>query len=105
LVELVAAFPATGGTTVVAGASGSAADGGLLAALRVHAPTASSTASTSSASTAAVSTVDDADGPAGAVAVIMALQAEQAQPGSPAAVGHYGSGPGARALLPAPPPS
>ncbi|HZV27578.1 MAG TPA: putative cytokinetic ring protein SteA [Acidothermaceae bacterium] len=97
LVELVAAFPAAGGTTVVAGASGSAADGGLLAALRVG--------GTSSASTAAVSTVDDADGPAGTVAVIMALQDEVAQPGSAAAVGHYGNGPGARAVLPAPPPS
>jgi uncharacterized membrane-anchored protein len=101
LVELVAAFPAAGGTTVVAGASGSAADGGLLAALRAGAPSAGS----SSASTATVSTVDDADGPAGTIAMIMALQAEQAQPGSPAAVGHYGNGPGARALLPAPPPS
>jgi hypothetical protein len=100
LVELVAAFPAAGGITVVAGASGSAADGGLLAALRASAPA----GSTSSAGTAAVSTVDDADGPAGTIAMIMALQAEQAQPGSPAAVGHYGNGPGARALLPAPPP-
>ena len=97
LVDLVAAFPPAGGTTVVAGASGSAADGGLLAALRVG--------GSSSASTAAVSTVDDADGPAGTIAVIMALQAEQAQPGNPAAVGHYGNGPGARAALPAPPPS
>ena len=105
LVSLVAAFPAAGGTTVVAGASGSAADGGLVAALRAGAPAGSATASTSSAGAAAVSTVDDADRPAGSVAVIMALQAEQAQPGSPAAVGHYGSGPGARALLPAPPPS
>jgi uncharacterized membrane-anchored protein len=101
LVELVAAFPSAGGTTVVAGGSGSASDGGLLAVLRAGA----SAAGTSSAGTAAVSTVDDADGPAGTIAVIMALQAEQAQPGSPAAVGHYGSGPGARALLPAPPPS
>jgi uncharacterized membrane-anchored protein len=100
LVQLVAAFPAAGGITVVAGASGSAADGGLLAALRVGAP-----ASTATASTAAVSTVDDADAPAGTIAVIMALQAEQAEPGSATAVGHYGSGPGARALLPAPPPS
>ena len=97
LVDLVAAFPPAGGSTVVAGASGSAADGGLLAALRVG--------GSSSASTAAVSTVDDADGPAGTIAVIMALQAEQAQPGNPAAVGHYGNGPGARAALPAPPPS
>ncbi len=105
LVSLVAAFPAAGGTTVVAGASGSAADGGLVAALRAGAPAGSATASTSSAGAAAVSTVDDADRPAGSVAVIMALQAEQAQPGSLAAVGHYGSGPGARALLPAPPPS
>ena len=97
LVDLVAAFPAAGGTTVVAGASGSAANGGLLAALRAG--------GASSAGTAAVSTVDDADGPAGTVAVIMALQAEQAQPGNSAAVGHYGNGPGARAVLPAPPPS
>jgi hypothetical protein len=97
LVALVAAFPAAGGATVVAGASGSAADGGLLAALRVG--------GTSSASTAAVSTVDDAGGPAGDVAVIMALQAELAQPGNAAAVGHYGNGPGARAVLPTPPPS
>ncbi|HWF40934.1 MAG TPA: putative cytokinetic ring protein SteA [Acidothermaceae bacterium] len=97
LVDLVAAFPAAGGTTVVAGASGSAANGGLLAALRAG--------GASSAGTAAVSTVDDADGPAGSVAVIMALQAEQAQPGSSAAVGHYGNGPGARAALPAPPPT
>jgi uncharacterized membrane-anchored protein len=103
LVQLVAAFPAAGGTTVVAGASGSAADGGLLAALRARASAA--TADTSSASTAAVSTVDDADGATGTIAVIMALQAEQAQAGGPAAVGHYGSGPGAQALLPAPPPS
>jgi hypothetical protein len=97
LVSLVAAFPGAGGTTVVAGASGSAADGGLLAVLRAG--------GTSGAGTAAVSTVDDADGPAGTVAVIMALQAELAQPGSAAAVGHYGNGPGARAVLPAPPPS
>jgi uncharacterized membrane-anchored protein len=97
LIALVAAFPPAGGTTVVAGASGSAADGGLLAAIRVG--------GTSNSSTAAVSTVDDADGPAGTIAVIMALQAEQAQPGNPAAVGHYGNGPGARAALPAPPPS
>jgi uncharacterized membrane-anchored protein len=97
LVALVAAFPAGGGTTVVAGASGSAAAGGLLAALRGS--------GASSGSTAAVSTVDDVDGPAGTVAVIMALQAELAQPGSAAAVGHYGNGPGARAVLPAPPPS
>jgi uncharacterized membrane-anchored protein len=97
LVALVSAFPAAGSTTVVAGASGSAAAGGLLAALRVG--------GVSSASTTAVSTVDDADGPAGTVAVIMALQAELAQPGSAAAVGPYGNGPGARALLPAPPPS
>jgi uncharacterized membrane-anchored protein len=97
LVQLVAAFPPAGGTTVVAGASGSAAGGGLLSSLRAG--------GTSSAGTAAVSTVDDADGPAGTVAVIMALQAEQAQPGSAAAVGHYGNGPGARAVLPAPPPS
>ena len=101
LVELVAAFPAAGGATVVAGANGSAADGGLVAVLRAGAPASSK----SSASTAAVSTVDDADGPAGTTAVIMALQAELAQPGSPAAAGHYGNGPGARALLPAPPPS
>ncbi len=105
LVDLVAAFPAAGGATVVAGATGSAADGGLVAALRVGAPAGSATASASSAGVAAVSTVDDAERPAGTIAVIMALQAEQAQPGSPAAVGHYGSGPGARALLPAPPPS
>jgi uncharacterized membrane-anchored protein len=116
LVQLVAAFPAAGGTTVVAGASGSAADGGLLAALRrgatvaggssVSTPAVSTTAvSTTAVSTTAVSTVDDADGPAGTIAVIMALQAEQAQPGNPAAVGHYGNGPGARALLPAPPPT
>jgi uncharacterized membrane-anchored protein len=104
LVELVAAFPAAGSATVVAGASGSAADGGLLAALRAGAPAATAIAAASSASTAAVSTVDDADRPAGTIAVIMVLQAEQAQPGSPAAVGHYGSGPGARALLPTPPP-
>jgi hypothetical protein len=97
LVALVAAFPAAGSATVVAGASGSAADGGLLAALRAPAAGPSSTA--------AVSTVDDADGPAGSIAVIMALQAEQAQSGSAAGVGHYGTGPGARALLPAPPPS
>ncbi len=97
LVSLVAAFPGAGGTTVVAGASGSAADGGLLAALRAG--------GTSGTGTAAVSTVDDADGPAGSVAMIMALQAELAQPGSAAAVGHYGNGPGARAVLPAPPPS
>jgi len=97
LVELVAAFPAAGGTAVVAGASGSAADGGLLAALRAHA--------SAGAGTAAVSTVDDAEVAAGSIAVIMALQAEQAQPGGTAAVGHYGSGPGAQALLPAPPPS
>jgi uncharacterized membrane-anchored protein len=97
LIQLVAAFPVAGGTTVVAGASGSAAGGGLLAALRAG--------GTSSVSTSAVSTVDDADGPAGSVAVIMALQAEQAQPGNTAAVGHYGNGPGARSLLPAPPPS
>ena len=101
LVALVAAFPASGGTTVVAGASGSAADGGLLAALRAR-PT---TGASSSGSTASVSTVDDADGPAGTVAMIMALQAEVAQPGSAAAVGHFGNGPGARAVLPAPPPS
>jgi uncharacterized membrane-anchored protein len=104
LVELVAAFPAAGGTAVVAGGSGSAADGGLLAALRVRAPGPTPTAGASSASTAAVSTVDDADAAPGTIAMIMALQAEQAQPGSPAAVGHYGNGPGARALLPAPPP-
>lgn len=105
LVQLVAAFPAAGSTTVVAGASGSAADGGLLAALRVRAPATAPTASASSPNTAAVSTVDDADAARGTIAMIMALQAEQAQPGSPAAVGHYGSGPGAQALLPAPPPS
>ena len=110
LVDLVAAFPAAGGTTVVAGASGSAADGGLLAALREHPAPATGTASGAAAgvvtgSTAAVSTVDDADAAQGAIAVIMALQAEQAQPGSAAAAGHYGNGPGARALLPATPPS
>ena len=97
LVALVAAFPAAGGTTVVAGASGSAGDGGLIAAMRAG--------GSAGAGTAAVSTVDDADGPAGTVAVIMALQAEQVEPGSAAAVGQYGNGPGARALLPAPPPS
>ncbi len=97
LLALVAAFPAAGGTTVVAGSTGSAANGGLLAAMRAG--------RSSSASTNAVSTVDDADGPAGTVAVIMALQAEQAEPGNAAAVGQYGNGPGARAVLPAPPPS
>jgi uncharacterized membrane-anchored protein len=105
LVQLVAAFPAAGGTTVVAGASGSAADGGLIAALRAQASAATATAGVTVVSTAAVSTVDDAEATAGTIAVIMALQAEEAQPGIPASVGHYGSGPGARALLPAPPPS
>jgi uncharacterized membrane-anchored protein len=103
LVQLVAAFPAAGTSTVVAGASGSAADGGLVAALR--APADAAPVVGAAANTAAVSTVDDAEAAAGAIAVIMSLQAEQAEPGSPASVGHYGSGPGARTLLPAPPPS
>ena len=113
LVQLVAAFPSAGSSTVVAGASGSAIPGGLVAALRGSAAGATPSTPTSTApgagapiaNTAAVSTVDDADAAAGAVAVIMALQAEQAQPGTTAAAGQYGNGPGARALLPAPPPS
>jgi uncharacterized membrane-anchored protein len=85
LLELVTAFPVSGGGAVVVGPSGSAS-GGVLAAVR----------STGTASRA-LSTVDDADGASGSVSVVLALQNA-----SLGGVGQFGNGPGARGPLASP---
>jgi hypothetical protein len=86
LLELVAAFPAAGGATVVAAPSGSAGTGGVLAAIRG-----------SSAVSKSVSSVDDVDAAPGQIATVLALQA-----GGLGQIGQYGTGPGAQGPLPTP---
>ena len=85
LLELVSAFPVSGGGAVVVGPSGSAS-GGVLAAVR-----------STSAASRTVSTVDDADGASGSVSVVLALQNA-----SRGGVGQFGNGPGARGSLASP---
>ncbi|MDQ1465488.1 MAG: hypothetical protein QOC73_2429, partial [Actinomycetota bacterium] len=89
LLELAAAFPAAGSRTVVAGASGSAAPGGLVAALRGSGPVSKT-----------VTSVDDGDHASGRIAMVYALQwLDVGQ------AGHFGTGPGAQAPLPTESPS
>jgi hypothetical protein len=89
LLELAAAFPAAGSRTVVAGATGSAAPGGLVAALRGNGPVGKT-----------VTSVDDSDHASGRIAMVYALQwLDIGQ------AGHFGTGPGAQAPLPTESPS
>jgi hypothetical protein len=86
---LAAAFPAAGSRTVVAGATGSAAPGGLVAALRGNGPVGKT-----------VTSVDDSDHASGRIAMVYALQwLDIGQ------AGHFGTGPGAQAPLPTESPS
>jgi hypothetical protein len=89
LLELAAAFPAAGSRTVVAGATGSAAPGGLVAALRGNGSVSK-----------IVTSVDDSDRASGRIAMVYALQwLDVGQ------AGHFGTGPGAQAQLPTASPS
>jgi hypothetical protein len=83
-VPLMAALEAAGKGAVVAGATGSARPGGLVAALRADA-----------ASRNQVSGVDSVDQVSGRVAVVLALAQQKA-----GGHGQYGSGPGADAPVP-----
>ncbi|NHC47074.1 copper transporter [Motilibacter aurantiacus] len=74
----------SGAVTVVAGATGSAEPGGLLADVRSDSEVA-----------ATVSTVDDVDTPAGRATLVLAFVAARADD-----PGHYGDGPGADEPLP-----
>ena len=65
LLDLVSALDARGAGAVVAGDTASAAEGGLVAAVRAD-----------PAVTSAVSTVDDVDAPAGRITTVLALTAE-----------------------------
>jgi hypothetical protein len=83
--DLVAALQSKGGQVVVAGDTGSATDGGIVALVR------------GSASKANVSTIDNANSAFGQVSTVLAVvQIAKSQ------VGHYGTGKGADALFPAP---
>jgi hypothetical protein len=84
-VDLVNALQSKGGQVVVAGDTGSALGGGVVALVR------------SSAAKAAVSTVDNANSAFGQVSTTLAL-ADAAN----SRVGHYGTAPGADALFPTP---
>jgi Copper transport outer membrane protein, MctB len=89
LLELAAAFPAAGSRTVVAGATGSAAPGGLVAALRGNGSVGKT-----------VTSVDDSDHASGRIAIVYAFQwLDIGQ------AGHFGTGPGAQAPLPTESPS
>jgi hypothetical protein len=89
LLALARALDARGSGTVVAGTSGAASPGGLVAVVRGDNGVADR-----------VSTVDGSDTPTGRLAVVLALQ-QQAR----GAAGAYGSGSGAQAPLPSPSPS
>ena len=82
----MSALDHAGKGAVVAGVTGSAAPGGVVASLRGDAAT-----------RAAVSGVDSLDLPAGRVAVVLALAQQKA-----GGHGQYGSGPGADAPVPRP---
>lgn len=83
--DLVNALQLGGGQTVVAGDSGSATAGGVVALIR------------SGPQKSTVSTVDNADSPFGQVSTVLAV-AEAGNSG----VGQYGTAPGADALFPSP---
>ena len=83
--DLITALQSKGGDVVVAGDTGSATGGGVVALVR------------GSAAKSSVSTVDDADTAFGQVSTVLALaEAVNSQ------VGHYGTAPGADALFPTP---
>lgn len=83
--DLVSALQGKGGDVVVAGDSGSATGGGLVAMTR------------QGSAKSAVSTVDNADTPYGQVSTVLAMaQLQNSQ------TGNYGTGPGADALFPSP---
>ncbi|CAN5413177.1 copper transporter [soil metagenome] len=84
LVVLAVALDSAGSGAVVAGNASSGADGGLVAALRTDAGSASS-----------VSTVNNVDGASGRVAALLALTAERTGES-----GHYGVGEGTVPLPP-----
>jgi hypothetical protein len=84
--SLVAALAHYGGHVVVAGDTGSATDGGLVALVR-----------DSQTDKAAVATVDDAESAYGQVSAVLALAAV-----TKGQVGHYGTEKGANALFPLP---
>jgi hypothetical protein len=85
--DLIGALEDTGSGSVVAGATGSAASGGLLAQLR-----------TDARFTKTVSGVDDVDTSAGQIALVFATAVE-----ATGRAGQYGTGTGADAPLPTPP--
>jgi hypothetical protein len=89
LLALARALDARGGGTVVAGTTGAAQPGGLVAVVRGD-----------NGVSDRVSTVDGADTALGRLAVVLALQ-QQVQ----GSAGAYGSGAGAQAPLPSPSPS
>jgi Copper transport outer membrane protein, MctB len=84
--SLVAALASAGGHVVVAGDSGSARAGGLVARVRA-----------SKTDRDAVTTVDNANNSFGQVSAVLALAGA-----SKGLVGHYGTEEGANALFPAP---
>jgi hypothetical protein len=83
--DLVSALQTGGGETVVAGDSGSATAGGIVALIR------------DGSAKATVSTIDNADSPFGQVSTVLALAEADAS-----RVGHYGTAAGADALFPSP---
>jgi hypothetical protein len=89
LLELVAAFPAAGGKTVMAGPLGSAGPGGLIGTLRGN-----------GSISKVVTGVDDIDTATGRIAAVFALQWQDL-----GQVGQFGTGQGAQGPLPTPSPS
>lgn len=83
--DLISALQNAGGHVVVAGDSGSAQNGGVVALVR------------SNATKAAVSTIDNANSSFGQVSTVLALAGL-----AKSQVGHYGTGKGADALFPSP---
>jgi hypothetical protein len=87
---LITQLQRQGGHVVVAGDTGAATDGGVVALVRGDGP-----------DRTAVATVDDADTVLGQVSTVLAL-AGVSKPAPDTVVGHYGTAGGAKALFPNP---